>query len=132
MFSPCLLKAKIVKMSDDAEGVTKYEVALAMAAVSSLEIDVEAASNKVRDIRRRLIANNCLLTALASSRRAVQRRVWAYRRHEEWFERTLPNLGSRHFKQSFRVSETTFRYLVDVCRPAMQRQTTNMRECVAI
>ncbi|XP_050028799.1 uncharacterized protein [Dermacentor andersoni] len=120
-------------MSSDAEDARKkYEIALAIAAVASLEMDVEASSKRVRDIRRRLIANNCLLTALASSRRAVQRRVWAYRRHEQWFEKTLPNLGSRHFKQSFRVSETTFRYLVDVCRPAMQRQATNMRECVAL
>lgn len=118
-------------MDEETDVERKCEVAMALATISSLELDAESASEKVRSIRRRLMMNNCLLIALASSRRPVHRRVWSYPRKERWFEDTLPNLGSRHFKQSFRVSETTFRYLVDVCRPAMQRQTTNMRECVS-
>ncbi|KAG0414849.1 hypothetical protein HPB47_007991 [Ixodes persulcatus] len=120
-------------MSDETEEVKKkYEIALAMAAIASMDIEIEAASARVRAIKRQLIVSNALLTALASSPRRRHREVWAYPRNGRWFEETLPNLGGRNFRQSFRVSETTFKYLVDVCRPFMEREVTNMREPVAI
>ncbi|KAH6936156.1 hypothetical protein HPB50_014271 [Hyalomma asiaticum] len=49
-----------------------------------------------------------------------------------WFEDTLPNLGDLNFRQSFRESPTTFKYLADVCRPTIERETTNMREAVPV
>ncbi|CAN7943731.1 unnamed protein product [Ixodes hexagonus] len=120
-------------MSDEPEQVKKkYEIALAMAATSSVDIDIEAAGARVRAIKRQLVMNNILVTAIASSPRTVHRYVWAYPRNGRWFEETLPNLGGQNFRQSFRVSQTTFRYLVDVCRPHMERQATNMREPVPI
>ncbi|XP_077505085.1 uncharacterized protein LOC144114929 [Amblyomma americanum] len=119
-------------MSDDPRDERKFEIALAMSVVLSSSVDLALSRRKVREIRRRLLANNALLIALASSRRTVRRQVWAYPRNERWFEDTLPGLGSRHFRQSFRVSETSFRYLVDVCRPAMERQVTNMREPIPV
>ncbi|KAG0418281.1 hypothetical protein HPB47_004985 [Ixodes persulcatus] len=52
--------------------------------------------------------------------------------HERWFEDTLPNMPEHFFKQAFRVRPATFRYLVDVCRPYMERQVTCMRETIAM
>ncbi|KAH6933468.1 hypothetical protein HPB50_015413 [Hyalomma asiaticum] len=58
--------------------------------------------------------------------------AWAFSRHGRWFEDTLLNHGDQNFWQSFRVSPTTFIYLVDVCQLTMERQMMNMREAVPI
>ncbi|XP_049271307.1 uncharacterized protein LOC119391642 [Rhipicephalus sanguineus] len=67
--------------------------------------------------------------AAASS---IHRERWSFQRNERWFEDTLPHLGEQHFRQAFRVSPTTFRYLVESCRPSLERQTTNMREAISV
>ncbi|XP_037508358.1 uncharacterized protein LOC119384138 [Rhipicephalus sanguineus] len=118
-------------MSDEAEDMKK-KVALAMAALTDTEVELEASAGKVRAIKRQIIANSCLVAAMASSSFRGPREAWAYARHGRWFEETLPNLGEQNFRQSFRVSQTTFKYLVDVCRPTMERQTTNMREAIPV
>ncbi|KAG0444008.1 hypothetical protein HPB47_014297 [Ixodes persulcatus] len=65
-------------MSDETEEVKKkYEIALAMAAIASMDIEIEAASARVRAIKRQLIVSNALLTALASLPRRRHREVWA-------------------------------------------------------
>ncbi|KAH8027982.1 hypothetical protein HPB51_012252 [Rhipicephalus microplus] len=120
-------------MSDTADDVRKwYEIALAITLIGSMDIEIEAAGARVRAIRHRLVANSLTLNAMALSSRRASRRVWAYSRFSRWFEDTLPNLGGQNFRQSFRVSRTTFKYLVDVCTAVMQRQTTNMRETVSV
>ncbi|XP_037508710.1 uncharacterized protein LOC119385317 [Rhipicephalus sanguineus] len=67
--------------------------------------------------------------AAASS---IHRERWSFQRNEHWFEDTLPHLGDQHFRQAFHVSPTTFRYLVESCRPSLERQTTNMREAISV
>ncbi|XP_037501111.1 uncharacterized protein LOC119374985 [Rhipicephalus sanguineus] len=67
--------------------------------------------------------------AAASS---IHRERWSFQRNEHWFEDTLPHLGEQHFRQAFRVSPTTFRYLVESWRPSLERQTTNMREAISV
>ncbi|XP_049522130.1 uncharacterized protein LOC125944811 [Dermacentor silvarum] len=120
-------------MSDEAEEVKKRcEIALAVATIASMDVELEAARAKVRTIKRHLVINSLMLNAAVLSGRRATRQVWAYPRCARWFEETLPNLGGQNFRQSFRVSKTTFKYLVDVCRPVMQRQTTNMREMVSL
>ncbi|XP_050033077.3 uncharacterized protein [Dermacentor andersoni] len=118
-------------MSDETEDVKK-KVALAIATITGIEVDIEISAAKVRTLKRQIIANNSMLTGLASSSNRAPREVWAYARHRRWFENTLPNLGDQNFRQSFRVSPTTFKYLIDVCRPTMERQTTNMRAAVPL
>ncbi|KAG0415067.1 hypothetical protein HPB47_007766 [Ixodes persulcatus] len=41
-------------------------------------------------------------------------------------------MGEQHFRACFRVSSTTFRYLVDVCRPSMVRQDTSMKSAMTV
>ncbi|KAH6937786.1 hypothetical protein HPB50_004057 [Hyalomma asiaticum] len=118
-------------MSDEADE-HKKKVALAMAAIAGIEVELEASAAKIRAIKRHIIANNFLLTASVLSSSRAPKEAWAFARHGRWFEDTLPNLGDQNFRQSFRVSPTTFKYLVDVCRPTMERQTTNMREAVPV
>ncbi|KAH7954039.1 hypothetical protein HPB49_015118 [Dermacentor silvarum] len=117
------------QVSDDD---VKKKVALAMPIITGIEGDIEASAAKVRAFKRQIIASNSMLTGLASSSSDAPTEIWAYPRHACWFESTLPNLGDQNFHQSFRVSNTTFKYLVDVCRPTMERQTTNMREAVPV
>ncbi|KAH7982418.1 hypothetical protein HPB52_004689 [Rhipicephalus sanguineus] len=118
-------------MRDEAEDMKK-KVALAMAALTRTEVELEASAGKVRAIKRQIIANSCLVAAMASSSFRGPREAWAYALRGRWFEETLPNLGEQNFRQSFRVSQTTFKYLVDVWRPTMERQTTNMREAIPV
>ncbi|XP_072141350.1 uncharacterized protein [Dermacentor andersoni] len=114
--------------SDEA----RLEVALMLVALGSLEDEINAAKAKVETIKRRLIMNSFMLTTSALSLRAANRESWTYVRNERWFEDTVPCLGDGHFKQGFRVSPATFRYLVDCLRPSLERVTTNMRECIAV
>ncbi|CAN8033144.1 unnamed protein product, partial [Ixodes persulcatus] len=59
-------------------------------------------------------------------------RLWSYQRGKSWFEKTSLHLGVQSFKASFWVMPCTFRYLVDVCRPTMKRETTNMRTPISV
>ncbi|KAG0437185.1 hypothetical protein HPB47_017563 [Ixodes persulcatus] len=79
-----------------------------------------------------MLANNFVLATTAVDCLTVHRQVQSFIRHERWFEDTLPNMPEYFFKQAFRVRPATFRYLVDVCRPYMERQVTCMRETIAM
>ncbi|XP_042148098.1 uncharacterized protein LOC121836876, partial [Ixodes scapularis] len=57
---------------------------------------------------------------------------WTFQRNERWFEDTLPHLGEFHFKQAFRVSPATFRFLVELCRCLLERERTNMGEPISL
>ncbi|CAN7936967.1 unnamed protein product [Ixodes hexagonus] len=84
-------------------------------------------------IEELLLANNSMLVAATVAACAtVPRSVQAFVRNERWFEDTLPHLPAHVFKQSFRVMPATFRYLVDVCRPHMERQVTSMRPTIPV
>lgn len=108
------------------------EVGLALVALGSIEDELNAAKARVDSIKQRLVMNSFMLTALSMSPRAINRERWAHVRNERWFEDTLPFLGDGHFKQCFRVSPATFRFLVDSLRPSLERVTTNMRECIVV
>ncbi|KAH7931449.1 hypothetical protein HPB49_025772 [Dermacentor silvarum] len=69
---------------------------------------------------------------MMASAATVHRERWTFQRNEHWFERTLPNLGANHFKQAFRVSPSTFRYLVESCRPVLERQTMRLRKSISV
>lgn len=72
-----------------------------------------------------------LAAAVCETSHAIFRERWSYQRNENWFEDTLPNLGEANFKQAFRVSQTTFRYIVESCRPVLERQDTTMRKAIS-
>lgn len=108
------------------------EVGLTLVALGSIEDELNAAKARVMSLKQRLVMNSFILTASALSPRAINRERWAYVRNERWFEDTLPLLGDGHFKQCFRVSPATFRFIADSLRPSLERVTTNMRECIAV
>ncbi|KAH9385029.1 hypothetical protein HPB48_027065 [Haemaphysalis longicornis] len=61
-----------------------------------------------------------------------ERRVWSYHRSGSWYDTTLPNLpDSSAFRENFRVSRTTFTYIVNACE-CMRRQDTNMRRAIPL
>lgn len=44
----------------------------------------------------------------------------------------MPHLGDQHFKEAFRVTPVTFRYLVESCRSSLERQTTVMKDPISV
>ncbi|KAL3244696.1 hypothetical protein MRX96_047140 [Rhipicephalus microplus] len=62
----------------------------------------------------------------------IHRKRWSFQRNECWFEATLPHLGDDNFRQDFRVSSTTFRYLIESCRSSHECQETNFRETISV
>ncbi|KAG0442332.1 hypothetical protein HPB47_015733 [Ixodes persulcatus] len=99
----------------------------------ALEIELDSSRSEREVIEMALFANSFTIAALAvQSVERIERRLWSYQRGECWFEATLPHLGVQNFKACFRVMPCTFRYLVDVCRPTMQRETTNMRTPISV
>ncbi|KAH7969801.1 hypothetical protein HPB52_021959 [Rhipicephalus sanguineus] len=92
-------------MSDEAEDMKK-KVALAMAALTDTEVELEASAGKVRAIKRQIIANSCLVAAMASSSFRGPREAWAYARHavvdsleERWVRMPTPSEMEDHIKE---------------------------------
>ncbi|CAN8026648.1 unnamed protein product [Ixodes persulcatus] len=111
-----------------------YVPAQQTSSLSAFSVDIRSARREADLLEEELLANSILLAAAAaaSTTDAVPRSVQAFVRNERWFEDTLPNLPAYVFKQSFRVMPSTFRYLVDVCRPHMERQVTAMRATISV
>ncbi|CAN8002244.1 unnamed protein product [Ixodes hexagonus] len=103
-------------------------------ALTEIRAEIRAARVERDRYEALLLANNALIVAVAAAvvGSAVPRSVQAYSRNERWFEGTLPHLPAYVFKQSFRIMPATFRYLVDVCRPHMEREVTCMRPTIAV
>ncbi|KAG0436714.1 hypothetical protein HPB47_017798 [Ixodes persulcatus] len=99
----------------------------------ALEIELDSSRSEREVIEMALFANSFTIAALAvQSVERIERRLWSHQRGESWFETTLPHLGVTNFKACFQVMPCTFRYIVDVCRPTMQRETTNMRTPIIV
>ncbi|CAN8028555.1 unnamed protein product [Ixodes persulcatus] len=100
-------------------------------ALTLLRADIRSASAESDRLQERLLSNDLMFAAIEASSR-IPRSIQAFRRNERWFEDTLPHLPEHFFKQSFRVKPVTFRYLVDLCRPHMEREVTNMRSTIPV
>lgn len=102
-----------------------------LVSLADLEAELEAARAKTEGIRRQLLFANglCVAAAVAPT---IERQRWKFHRNERWFEDTLPYLGDQFFRQSFRVSPTTFRYIVESCGPLLQREDTVMRSAISV
>lgn len=110
----------------------REEVGILVATMCALDTEIDAAKAATDAVKHRLLGNNYLLTSSLTSMRAKNRQVWSYIRNERWFENTLPGLGDHNFKQSFRVSPSTFRFIVHRLRPVLEREVTNMREPIPV
>ncbi|KAG0415861.1 hypothetical protein HPB47_006971 [Ixodes persulcatus] len=94
-------------------------------ALTLLRADIRSASAESVHLQERLLTNDLMFADVESSS-VIPRSIQAFRRNERSFEETLPHLPKHFFKQSFRVKPATFRYLVDMCRPHMEREVTTM------
>ncbi|KAH7945967.1 hypothetical protein HPB49_018282 [Dermacentor silvarum] len=97
-----------------------------------LNLELEAQEAISREYEERLCANSFTIAAIVAASSPINRERWAFHRNERWFEKTLPHLGEANFRQSFRMTPATFRYLVDSLRGELERQDTNMRLAVAV
>ena len=75
---------------------------------------------------RRKVLNVCFLLLLISSQRNVtpvsrSRRRWT--RNIGWWENTWNNYSEARFKKTFRVSRSTFRYILNRIGPFLARET---------
>ncbi|KAH6919739.1 hypothetical protein HPB50_029274 [Hyalomma asiaticum] len=59
------------------------------------------------------------------------RRLWSYPRGPSWWETTRPHLSDDDFRGNFRMSRTTFTYVVSVCE-SMRRVDTNKRQAIPL
>ncbi|XP_064469657.1 uncharacterized protein LOC135384383 [Ornithodoros turicata] len=110
----------------------REEISLLLASICALENQVDAARVASDKIKRQLLLNNFMLAASSLPARVVTRKMWTLVRNERWFEDTVPGLGDQIFKQSYRVSPSTFRFIVERLRPALERTVTNMREPIPV
>ncbi|XP_077485790.1 uncharacterized protein LOC144096777 [Amblyomma americanum] len=98
-----------------------------------LDDDFEEAETTFRYLEDQLMANNfVILIVLAEYYPSTHRERRRYVRSDTWFEDTLPNLSEFHFRQALRLSPSTFRYIVESCRPVLERQTTNMMTPISV
>ncbi|XP_077507836.1 uncharacterized protein LOC144118947 [Amblyomma americanum] len=71
------------------------------------------------------------LQALAARLCSRERSVWTYPRETSWYETTLPHLPESGFRENFRMTRSTFQYIVGVCE-CMKRRDTNMRKAIPL
>ncbi|KAH8023970.1 hypothetical protein HPB51_020643 [Rhipicephalus microplus] len=108
----------------------KARIASLLACLLALESEAGAAKAAKERIKQQLLFSNSLLCALELSEKACDQSIWAFRRNERWFERTVPYLGEQNFKQSFRVYPSTFRFIVESLRSELERHCTSMCETI--
>ncbi|KAG0418148.1 hypothetical protein HPB47_005096 [Ixodes persulcatus] len=100
---------------------------------NQMEVQIQTMEAEADTLEEQLHATNFTIAAvLARELTKVPRERTVYVRPDRWFEETLPRMGEQHFRACFRVSSTTFRYLVDVCRPSMVRQDTSMKSAMTV
>ncbi|KAG0410156.1 hypothetical protein HPB47_012738 [Ixodes persulcatus] len=98
-----------------------------------MEEHVQTMEAEADTLEEQLHATNfTIAAALARELTKVSRERTVYVRPERWFGETLPRRGEQHFRACLRVSSTTFRYLVDVCRPSMVQQDTSMKSAMTV
>lgn len=97
-----------------------------------LHREIDAEVRRSQEIEQRIQANAFAIAAVIASAATVHRERWTFQRNEHWFAQTLPNLGANHFKQAFHVSPSTFRYLVESCRPVLEHQTTRLMKPISV
>ena len=80
-----------------------------------------------RSRRKRLIL---LQIALRKTRRV--RRAWSWSRNQFWFETLLNgNFVEEWWKENFRISRRTFKYIVRLVGPDLAKDT-RLRECIPV
>ena len=75
---------------------------------------------------RRKVLNVCFLLLLISSQRnvtPVSRSCCRLTRNIGWWENTWNNYSEARFKKTFRVSHSTFRYILNCISPFLARET---------
>lgn len=97
-----------------------------------IQQQTEAVTRQLHDIEIQMISNSFNLIAAATLLSSTHRSRWRFRRSQRWFEESLPNLGEAYFKKCFRVSASTFRYIVESCRSDLQRVDTAMTEAISV
>ncbi|KAG0411366.1 hypothetical protein HPB47_011510 [Ixodes persulcatus] len=100
-------------------------------ALPLLRADIRSARAESVQLQERLLTNDLMFAAFEDSV-VIPRSIQAFRRNERWFEDTPPHFPEHFFKQSFPVKAVTFRYLVDVCRPHMEREVTSMCSTIPV
>ncbi|KAG0435333.1 hypothetical protein HPB47_018554 [Ixodes persulcatus] len=100
---------------------------------NQMEEQIQTMEAEADTLEKQLHATNFTIAAvLAREFTKVPRERTMYVRWERWFEETQPRIGEQHFRACFRVSSSTFRYLVDVCRPSTVRQDTSMKSATTV
>ncbi|XP_037570302.2 uncharacterized protein LOC119450898 [Dermacentor silvarum] len=98
-----------------------------------IEAEIESEADISRDIEDQLLVNSFTIAAvIAESLPCVRRMAWAFEMNERWFEDTLPNLSDFHFRRAFRVSPSTFRFLVESLACVLNLSNTNMRQSISV
>ncbi|KAH9373466.1 hypothetical protein HPB48_009511 [Haemaphysalis longicornis] len=92
-----------------------------------LQAEIEEIDEELRQTAKRRKLRMAAIMRLCSR----ERRVWSYHRSGSWYDTTLPNLPDSAFRENFRVSSTTFTYIVNACE-CMRRQDTNMRRAIPL
>ncbi|KAH9371963.1 hypothetical protein HPB48_022477 [Haemaphysalis longicornis] len=116
-------------MSDDGELQFWTAFAVKEAAIYQLQMQQQHLQAEIDEIDEELqqTAKRRKLRMAAIMRLCFrERHVWSYHRSSSWYDTTLTNLPDSAFKENFRVSRTTFTYIVNACE-CMGRQDTNMR-----
>lgn len=92
-----------------------------------LQAEIDELDEELRQMAMRRKLRMLAIMRLCSR----ERHVWSYHRSSSWYDTTLPNLPDSTFRENFRVSRSTFAYIVNACE-CMRRRDTNMRQAIPL
>ncbi|KAH9368501.1 hypothetical protein HPB48_020784 [Haemaphysalis longicornis] len=109
--------------------VAHYETLLSVKRTELRTVLTKKASIKKK---REAAERRCrTLAALAVALSPRPRSVWTLWRPPSWYDTTVPTLSDQDFKGNFRVTRSTFAYIVSSCS-SLAREDTNMRACIPL
>ena len=73
-----------------------------------------------------------LVPSLKRDGNARCRTIWSKPKSLDWYTNIVANMSSKEFMEHFRVSRSTFNFLVEKLRPALQKMDTNMRPAIEV
>ena len=62
----------------------------------------------------------------------TKRVAWVKERSSDWWERIVPQFTREEWRENFRLSRETYRYICNELRPLLLRQDTEMRKAVSV
>ncbi|XP_049316544.1 uncharacterized protein LOC125779312 [Bactrocera dorsalis] len=127
------LKKCLLLFAANQEESNKYLAALNSCS-REYKIAIQQSEQELRIRRARVISiyyKILMLTTIPLCKEINPRSIWAYKRHGNFWEKDVPSMNDRVFKETFRMSRATFEILCEYVK-GITKQDSCYRKCIPL